>query len=471
MAEEPAGTLAFKRLTMRTGRIGVSAPKVRVNGKVYGARVSRARFTLRKGRTVRVRVAYVELRVARRLRVTTLNAQQVALTWESPGGRPVRLRRRDGDRAPATVGAGTAVSTKAPRRSTRRSGPAPPTPTGCSPRRPGGGSSPTTVTIGTPNGAPDRAAYAAPAATVIVNPGDADRPAAARAAASMSRSRPAGRHRSSERASYYPSLPSCLPDISARSPPYRPMAAWCDCQPAGLADAFDFYDVNVDLGDIAPITMTPRAATRHGPRALNPALKQCIGGSADANVVLHPILKPKGHFQTSLVKKFLGIPVGVTWNVSAQLEVGLAADIQSTVALTCGLQYNPVIKTIVLTPVPIAIAFDPIAEVSIASQFTARNVGYSATGGFWNNGEIGLHNFANGGLIKNAGPTDAQFAGAVPVSLSLGGELTVGPGGGVAEAGIIAGVGGKLIPDQGQLRTGDRSRLVLADDRSGSKAS
>ena len=96
-------------------------------------------------------------------------------------------------------------------------------------------------------------------------------------------------------------------------------------------------------------------------------------------------------------------PVGAKFDVSAQLQVGLTADVSVSAALACGLHFRKVVETLPTEPVPIAIVFDPSAEVSIGGQMDVKNIGYTATGGFWAKGEIGLHNHADGGLIKSAG--------------------------------------------------------------------
>jgi hypothetical protein len=74
------------------------------------------------------------------------------------------------------------------------------------------------------------------------------------------------------------------------------------------------------------------------------------------------------------------------------------------------------------------------------------NVGATATAGFRFNGSIGVTSGVHfgGAPILTAGPTAAQGTIEGSIGAALGGDVIIGPGAGTAEAGVIAGVGGKL---------------------------
>ena len=311
--------------------------------------------------------------------------------------------------------------------------------------------------VGTATSDPTVASFAAPPSTVIVEPGDADKATvtADGVRVALAPSRPTPLVDAGFVLPVSPELPAgYLGKVDAVSGNGREV----QLAPAGLADAFDFYKIEVDLGAVAPITLhptsdataSPRMQTDGAPftrlRALRPGLQNCLGGSLAGSVALYPTIRPSGHFSSSLVKKWGKIPVGATFDMSATIDVGLTADLDVAAAVSCGIPFQPVIRNIALVPVPIALAFDPTAEISIGGQVRIKNLGYSATGGFWTKGEIGARNAVDGGLIKNASPTTPSRTWAFPLTLTLGGELTVGPGGGVAKSGVVAGVGGRFVP-------------------------
>ncbi len=454
LAKKPQKRAARFTVRVREGRIRLSARALVYDGTPYRAVVTPRRATARPRHATRVRVRYVRVEAARRLRATAVTGTEITLDWQAPRRAVVQLRRTDGERPASSVRRGKRVRTKG-RKAVDRGLKAGKTYSyALFTKTRHGWVGPVAVTAGTATTDPRVAAYVAPPTTVVVEPGEADVPTVVPGGVSvkLAPKRPTPVIGAGFVLPASATLPSgFLGTVASVSDDGRTVVLIA----AGLADAFDYYNIDVDLGTVAPIPLTPsagaatprsaRAAQAHPRAALPAALKRCLEGSAEGSVVLHPTLQPSGHFRSSLVKTW-GVPVGATFDVGAQLTVGLTADVEVNAALSCGLPFDPVIRNIAVSPVPIAIAFDPAAEVSIGGQMSARNVGYTATGGFWTKGEIGRHNSIDGGLIKQGGPTTPNTPWSVPVTLTLGGELTVGPGAGTGAAGAIAGVGGKLIP-------------------------
>jgi hypothetical protein len=452
----PSGRSKRFRLPVRPGRVRVAAPRVTFNGVLYTARVSRRSFVVRRGRKVSVRVIYRAVPAARRLQATEVLADRIRLVWQAPKRARVQLRRTDGDRPARTVRQGTRVKTRGKSALDAALTPGRTYSYALFTRAKRRWLGPATVVAGTPTGDPTVATYAAPPTTVIVKPGEPDTPTILNGSVyvQLAPNRPTP----TVGAAFVLPVSDVLPagylgKVSAVSPDGRTV----QLAGAGLADAFDLYDINVDLATLDPIPLEPRAAAPRSarPRAgLGAGLRSCLengGVGVEGSVALKPIVKPSGHFSSSIRRGWFGVPVGAKFDVSAQLELGIAADVDVSVGLSCALPFKKAIKQITVTPVPISLVFDPVAEVRIAGQMSAKNVGYTATGGFWTKGEIGVSNWVDGGLIRHAGPTPSDRFFAAPVSLALGGELTVGPGGGLPEVGAVAGVGGKFIPIKAQF--------------------
>jgi hypothetical protein len=454
LAKAPKPKVVRFKVIMPAGKIRVTSPGLTFNGAPYAAAGRRA-FQLRRGGTIKVRVVFKRLTAARRLRATAVGPDSVSLTWDAPArARVVQLRRTLGGRPAGSVRAGKKVATKGT--SADDAGLKSGTKytyalfTHLKHRWVG----PVSVLVGTATSDPGVAAYVVPPSSVIVKPGQADKPSVTGGGVDVALA--SGRPTPVVGAGFVLPPSDVLPagylgkvaSVSANGRSVHLVGA-------GLADVFDFYKINSDLSKLGRITLKPdtRAMKAHAPRGSSPklpsGLKSCLealGGSAESNVALHPIIDPSGHFSSDLVKKWGFIPVGATFDVSAQLKVGLTADISVKAAIGCGLPFKKVVKMITVEPVPIALVFDPTAEVKIEGEMSAKNIGYTATGGFWAKGEIGLHNSADAGLIKNAGPTPISNTWGARLTMELGGELTLGPGGGTDDVGAIAGVGGKFVP-------------------------
>ncbi|HYH58788.1 MAG TPA: choice-of-anchor L domain-containing protein [Thermoleophilaceae bacterium] len=455
LTKRPASKMRRFRLTLQTGRFRIEAPRFAFDGALYSAAVSRPRFKLRNGRRVRLRVAYHRLPTARNLHVESVAADEIALAWRPPRGRKVQLRRRSGDRAPTTIRQGIRIS--GGRSRARDSGLRPGSEysyglfTRTKSKRKTQWVGPLALTVGTVSTDPAAASYAAPSSTVIVARGERAKPKvnATGVAVALAPGQPTPVIGSGFVLPVSAELPTgYLGRVVAVSTDGRTV----ELAPAGLADAFDFYFVDGRLDQLGPIALEPSSRSGDQPTARSSGLRICPdpGAGGGSSVTFKPVIDPSGHFKSALIKKgFLGleVPHKATFDLSAQLKVGITADVDVEAALTCGLPLKKISKTLVLTPVPIAMVFEPIAQVGIGGRMEAQNIGYNATGGFWARGEIGSSNSITGGLIKNASPTTPSQPWSVGLSMTFGGELTIGPGVGLdGAAGAVAGVGGKFFP-------------------------
>jgi hypothetical protein len=157
----------------------------------------------------------------------------------------------------------------------------------------------------------------------------------------------------------------------------------------------------------------------------------------------------KGHFSTKVDKyNFLGaeIPTGASVNLGLTATVNGAASIESEIAVSCGLDLDPVFKPISVSPVPISVMFTPTAAFSLNDGIKVSNVGLTASAGFQVNGSMAVKNGASfsGDTSANVTPLTPTVTRNGPIGLEVGGELLVGPGAGTKEAGVIAGLSGYL---------------------------
>ena len=449
VAKSPVGKSASRELTAAAGTVRVSAPRVAFDGALYDAVVKRSRFTLRRGATVRVRVAYKRLPAASRLRATAVGHTRVSLAWSAPARAVVRLRRVRGERPPAAVGRGVRIATK--RGSAVDS-----------PLKPGTKYSyalftrvkkrwigPVTVLVGTAARDPRIARYVAPPSTVIVEPGDLDEPFDAGGAVGV-RLAP-GRRTPTVGAAFVLPVSSVLPGgflgkVVSSSADGRTVRL----ARAGLAEAFDYYLLDVDFGSSERNGARPRAAVPGGsrarPRSFFRKPFECRGSVA----VTHPMANweytPGGHYFTEVVDGPNG--PGATYDLRSTLTATYAVDFEFKAAATCAVNLPMLPIPLSPLPVPIFMLIDAGAEVGFADQIAVRDLGFAATFGFWAKGAADENgepvDRSDGGTILDGGPTTPSVELSTMLEATVGVEISVGPGLAVPFMGAVAGVGFKM---------------------------
>lgn len=443
----PNGRRSVVTKSVSARRQRISARRISFNGRIYDARITNDRVRIRAGRISRITVRYKSIQIADQLVAKTVGRNSISLAWKAPSRATVLLRRTAGARPASSAQRGSAVPVNG-RSATDSKLTAGSTYTYALftrvKRRWVG---PVTITVGTASPNPTVAAFVAPPTTVIAKSGDADTPTVENGGVSVKLA--AGRATPLLGSGFVLPVSDVLPTgflgkVMAISDDGRTVLL----AGAGLAEAFSYYDINLDLSDSAP---TPLAA-RHGARPIGFAsrgklpsgLKNCASLGADGSVQVKPTITPRGHFSSHVETGWLKLKA--KFDMSVELQLGLSADFDVSGSIACGLNFGPWIKNITLYPVPIAVVFDPTVEAGATGSFSARDVGYSVTGGFWAKGELGTSNSISGGLIHSGGPTATNTFFALALDLKLGGELTVGPGAGSKSVGAVAGVGGELYP-------------------------
>lgn len=462
------GGKASSKLVLKAGSYRVGAPVISFDGRLYAARVTRSRLNLAQGSKSSVQVTYKAMKAADRMGVASVAATRIALEWKQKKSMKVALRRVTGDVPARKPGQGAAVSAK--------NGAATDTKVAAGrvysyslfTKVRGKWAPPVSITVGTPSGDSRQATYVAPASTTIVAPGDKDVPGATGSGVvvKLAPGRPTPLLGSGFVLPQSAALPGgFLGVVTGLSADGRTVTLTA----GGLADAFDYYDIATDLGDLPAVELTPLTDPVAGRKALDAyarpqpraaALANCLGGSYSQQVSVKPILKPGGHFNAGIKKKW-GVPVGGHFDVEAKLTTGVSFQFQTSQSLTCGLPFKPVMTTLTTAPLPISMLFNPVAEVAVSGDVTVSNVGFAITGGFWAKGKVGFSNSIDGGIIKELSKSSPTVKTVGGVSASLGGELTIGPGIGTAAAGVIAGVGGRFVP----LKLGMGAVFVETDSR------
>jgi hypothetical protein len=446
LTKAPKSTSKRFTLSVPVGKARISAKTATFKGTVYEPSVKRRSIDVRRGRTARVTVSFNRVAGARRLNAKAVTRTSITLVWQAPKGTKVQLRRTLGEKAPATVKQGKAVPVKGTtaidkglKANTTYS-------YGLFTRRGGRWTGPITIEAGTAAADPSIAAYVAPPSTTLVETGDKDTVTVLGTKVSVKLG--SGRATPLVGAGFVlpvsPQLPGgFLGRVESVSTDGRTVVL----VPGGLADAFSYYDLDVNLASLPPVPL--EAAPQTGARAAaSKGLKSCLGGNIDGNVALRPTVQPNGHFRASIDTVWGFIPVGANFDVEAKLTLGIGADVAVKAALSCEVPFKKIVKQITTSPVPVALVFDPLAQVTVSGSLDIKNVGYQATAGFWAKGAIGANTWADGGFIKDASPLPGASTTewSAELGVKLGGEVTIGPGGGTDAMGAVAGIGGQFYP-------------------------
>lgn len=236
----------------------------------------------------------------------------------------------------------------------------------------------------------------------------------------------------------------------------------------GLADVFDYFYVSASLDDVELVEVAdPQAApaalpaptreeqarrSREGPTSAAAGVPSCLQGGLTGTLDFDPGFETAGHFRAGVNKKSIlgvGIPTGVWLDTRATMTMSAAMSAQVRGSASCGLDLPKVMAPIVTAPVPISILFDPSVGIEVQGGVDISNVGFAATAGFSASATMSLNGSidARADLIKEFVPlTPSVDAYAGGISAKVSGALTIGPGAGSKDAGVIFGIGGTLTP-------------------------
>lgn len=97
---------------------------------------------------------------------------------------------------------------------------------------------------------------------------------------------------------------------------------------------------------------------------------------------------------------------------------------------------------------PLSIRLESSADFTVGGGVSMENVGLTASAGFQVSGSLSVKNGASlsASTTKSATPLTPKVVRNGAVGFKVGGALTIGPGVGTKEAGVIAGVSGELDP-------------------------
>jgi len=451
-----------RTLTLPRGTYTVKVPQVVVKGVTYA--LKKGPRKIRIG-SKKVRAKFVVKKLADPgLYVSSATSSSITLGWKKPKKHStVILRRALGTVAPAGPKAGKAVKVKASKTSVVDSK----VKSGKTYAyslfvRKGRSTARSVVTAGTPNVGTGAPTFALARNAAIVESGDSDVPNVSNGVVSVRLG--AKRPTPPIGAGFVLPVSSVLPGgfigtVSGLSPDGRTVTL----ASGGLADVFSSLDITSDVPS-EPVTLDPVGAPESSAdddvayarraveaRALSAASsssgESCFNTSLSNQVSnLHPILTPSGSFHSEVKSKF-GVPYAVKFSVSAAMTAGFGFDIETEAAVSCGIEFKKLVKTWMAGPVPLTLVFDPTLEVSISGAIEETGFQSTLTGGMSADGQLGLGGYFHSRPIFHGDVTQPTVTGKnASLGLTLGGDLTFGPGAGSDSAGVVAGVNGWLNP-------------------------
>ena len=382
VAKSPEQQKVRTTLRVKAGNYHLAAPDVLHEGRYYRAKPDGRRVTVQPGDTTTVSVKYSPLKIADRLSVVAVKSTSVALKWRRPPGVKVTLRRTTGERPARRPDQGTGVSGDSTHARDTRVKPGRTYSYALFTKTTSGWEKPLAQTVRVSGGSSTEATYVASPTTTFLDSGDTNEQASVAngvVSVHLGKQSPAPLLGAAFVLAQSTQLPGgYLGTVSAISSDGRTVAL----APAGLADAFDYYDIDTDLATLPPVELTPITDPAAAKTAIaryqrgkdvqgraSKALPSCLGGSLSQQIRLKPILQPGGHFSAGVRKKWF-VPTGAWLDMSAKLTLGMTMDVETELAISCGLPFKPVMTTITTSPVPISMLFWPVAE--IASPARAR---------------------------------------------------------------------------------------------------
>ncbi len=465
-SDRVAAAGASKTITMQadSGLYDVNTLPVVTDGIRYVGEPSDSTVTVQPGQTTVISVLYAPDGGALNLHGSDLQASQVTLSWDGPAGASYILRRASGDMAPPEPTAGDSIpisgttATDAAIESGGRYSYSLFTQVDGSPLI-----GPLSVQLGTPSSDETVATYVSIATTLFAEPAEIISATTTGdgvdiVLADSVETRIVG-------------SAVVLPISSTLEGGYLGVVESVDpidrsihLRPGALDDAFDYYELSIESyssneASVAAQTLVSSATSRMlEPTALPvvrrraafaPAGFSCEGGTVTPEILeFDPDIEVSGHFKTK-IDKWGFIPKGATVDASFVVTATGAARVKTTVALKCDLTFIDEFETLTTSPIPISALLKVRARFETGGGVDVANVGITVTGGFEVDATMSAPSTLNVGAdpILDASPLEPTLVGAhALIRARLGGFLTIGPGAGTKEAGVIVGIGGELYP-------------------------
>ena len=389
-------------------------------------------------------MTYSQAPSVRDLHVVAIEPTRVQLAWTEPSaGAGYSVRRAQGSSAPATVSEGTAIAVDG----------ASATDTAVSPGQTysysvfaqASGSSTWVGPVSTTVTAPP-ARLSGETATVVTNPATVmvTNPDAVVTSASdgqVTTSVPAGRTPTLGQSWVLPADTDIPTGYLGRVIAISADGSSVALAPAGLADAFDYLDINVPSFESLPVQASPAGpGSARGSRAS--VVMACDAGTDGSTLSIDRDLDPYGNLHATLTKtEILGkdVPVGASFEGEFGVKAKLGANAVVQVGASCQLDLPKIAIWFMAGPVPMILTAQPTGSVGVSGKATVK-VGAVATLGAEFDGYFGLggDDFIDGDLSTSIDPY-AEVTVAGNLSLNIGADVELGVGSGNPKAGALVG--------------------------------
>lgn len=444
------------RVAVAPGSYRITGEPSVLDGRVYAPVVSATSVRARRGEVRRVVVRWKVEKSLADVMVQGTTTDSVELRWRAAGRGSYLVRRATGDRAPGGPRDGELVA-RGREKSVTDSGLRPGTQYAYSVfvkdgRRWRGAASVATATIGTDpvTGLPTPSFSLAPHG-VVVDPTDPDVVTVRDGAVWVTFAR--GRSAPVLGAGVALPTSSVLPGGYLGKVAEVTDARTARLVPGAMTDLFDSYDSSMDIAvgsewmqTTAPAQLDRMSATSRRGLACKAA--------PEVQVELPQLVNKGGHFYFTIEKAW-GVPHRVSYDFLAKPGFKLALGLHTTASLSCRLGLGGFRQQLTTWPVPLAMSWEAGAKVEVKGSvgLEASLTPYMEVSA---KGALGSRAFGPQTEFRPGLETAAAPMASGSVTVSLGGELTVGPGIGNSYVGAIAGLSGELVPLSLGLGTTDR---------------
>lgn len=513
-----SGAAATRSIDVLPGTYTLAALPSVHEGRDHRPSAVSTRVVVPRGRTASARVTWKTVAPVAGLEVTGTTTDEISLAWASRNDTEYVLRRAAGDRAPATRDAGVAAYTGTGR-SLDDGGLEPGTNYSYSlfTLVDGVWSGPVSATAGTTRAgtsADAAAGFALAPRAVIGTESDVVSLRSGQVWVRFASSRPAPVVGAGVGLPASRTVPGgYLGTIVEIDPDGRTARL----APAGLADVFAHYSaagtyesdpVTLDeatYGDYVPPAPDPGeqpdpavgsaralrapAASKPGGTSLRDApttaatdqlrrtpsdlesnrnLRECLTyNPLDLKVAISPQIDATGDFDVDVHSKTVGlwdltvdVPHAASIDVSSALTVGGLVDVDVSKKLSCLLGFDDFYRQVVAYPVPMGVKFSGGLEVAAEGKLSLHDWGFDATAGYAAHARIGTEPDFTSEPIRRGTMYPPEVAGEIGLEVAVVGDFTFGPAAGTRNAGVIAGVGGRIAPLKGAVtgQFGDPAR-------------
>jgi len=443
----PAGTSATVRLTVLAGSWQVAPQQIVDDSALFVGAASESAVEVPSGGSASATVTYSQAPSVRDLHLVAIEPTRVQLAWIEPSaGASYSVRRAQGASAPATVSEGTLIAVDGA--SATDSQVSPGTTYAYSVFAQATGSNTWVGPVSTIVTAPPTR-VSGETATVVTNPAtvmvtNPDAVVTSAINGQVTTSVPAGRTPTLGQSWVLPAdtdIPTgYLGKVTAVSTDGKSVTL----APAGLADAFDYLDINVPSFESLPVQVLPAGpgSARESRGSTARGVISCSGGLDGSRLEIDRDLDPYGDLHATLTKtKVLGknVPVGASFEGEFGVRAKLEANAAVEAGASCELDLPKIAIWFMAGPVPMILTAQPSGSVGVSGKATVK-VGAIATLGAQFDGYFGLggDDYIDGNLVTSIDPyADVTVAGNL--LLNIGAAVELGIGSGNPKAGALVG--------------------------------